>query len=1234
MVHHISRKTAARRYARLSSVCFEAVERRTLMASIAGAVFNDFNANGLREAAEPGLQGWTVFVDENNNGSFDGVQETRPSTDTPLPMPDDRTTRFSDLTVAGIGGTISDVNVLLNITHTFNGDLDIFLIGPDGTRVELTTDNGSSSDGMNVILDDEATQSVTTWPTTSGVLVTGSWRPEGLLSSFDGLTANGLWRLEWTDDAGSDAGTLNSWGLVFSSGEASTVSGADGSYTFQNLPAGTHVVRQINQAGFNQTAPAAGFHTIDLANAGSAATGINFGNRQPPGTIDGTVFGDYDGDGVRDPGEPGLAGWTVYVDLNNNGAFNAGEPSQISGANGSYSIESPPGDYKVRAVLQSGFEQTSPGADDGSGGWADGLDQGGNGFADDIVGRDFWTNDNNSNPSQASDDHGSHVAGIVAATADNGVGVAGTAPGVTVVPLRFYSTSGGTWTSTIVLNAYSYAAANNLKILTTSYNVDGFVSQQAFHDALNVMYDAGVLHFNSAGNNGALNPPRQRFDTTLYVANTQMNDVRNSGSNYGWGIDLAAPGTGILSTTLGANVSTFTYESFTGTSMSTPNAAAVAALIWSEHPDWTREQVAAALIASTDNINALQTSTVNGLLGSGRVNSNKALNQPIAPPKFKNTTQTPLLPGLPAEGATVASAPTSFTLDVANVFDPATMIASNFELRGDGADQQFGTTDDTIIPLTLGFGDASAPTHGYQIGTNRLFFTVNGAMAPDRYRFTASANLQDPFGQALDGNADGIGGDALTRTFIVGAARAGTTAPANNDKLNPGQTNELPDGVTISPTEVIARINDAAGLDALQAYLAANPNSPLAAMIDVAQSSELFKIHSESVVSIQLRAGANPEAAIAQLQGLALIQYAEPNLVYNFDPREYTPNDPQYGSQAHHPLMQNNLAWDTTLGDPRITVGVTDDGVAMGHPDLYQNIWINQAEIPATRLANLTDINNDGYISMAELNNPINIGVGKANDVNSDGRIDFADLLAPRGGSDGAINVTVVSGQSSLANLFGQKDIVAPTAAAPTFVFETAQRVQIGFSEDVAASLSGSDLVLTNTTTSQTLASADISVTYDANADVASFAYIPGGPAGVLPDGNYTVSLPAGTTADPYGNATAGAAAGSFFVLAGDATRDRNVNLDDFTALSASFGLTGTVFSQGNFNYDNSTDLNDFTILATQFGKSLPQPRPVQSTSEAVATGPVRAPGVFSQVSLQPLNRDDLLAKEKSDVTI
>lgn len=375
-----------------------------------------------------------------------------------------------------------------------------------------------------------------------------------------------------------------------------------------------------------------------------------------------------------------------------------------------------------------------------------GLDDDGNGFIDDVNGWDFSSNDNNPRPQAGavSTTHGTHVAGIVAARTNNALGVAGTAGQATIMPVRFYGS--GSWTSTVIFNSYKYAADNGAKIINTSYNVDGFVNDPTFLAAVNYVYDRGVLHFNSAGNNGQLNPPRQAFDQLLFVANTTSTDVRSSTSNYGWGIDVAAPGSSILST-LPSN----TYGSASGTSMATPNAAGAAAVLWAANPTWTREQVVAKLLGTADNIDA-QNPTIVGLLGTGRVNTYRALTETLAPPRIKG------LVGVSA--GVLTQAPTQFTVSVDSRFDESMVEnAANWELRSNGFDNVFGNGDDQVYSLTV--------QTDYRVGTNRIVLGFAGALTPlETYQFRAIAGgLRDPFGAALDGNADGAAGDDYTLEF-------------------------------------------------------------------------------------------------------------------------------------------------------------------------------------------------------------------------------------------------------------------------------------------------------------------------------------------------------------------------------------------------------------------------------------------------------------------------------------
>jgi subtilisin-like proprotein convertase family protein len=152
---------------------------------------------------------------DDNQGEFysfaTGVNN-RPeldSTDTPIPIVDN-TTILSNLVVTE-DETVLDVDVRMNATHTYTGDLDIFLVGPQGQRVELSTDNGGSgNDFTGTVFDDEATISITS----GSAPFTGNFRPEGSLASLDDISSAGTWQLEITDDAGSDQGQLLDWTLI------------------------------------------------------------------------------------------------------------------------------------------------------------------------------------------------------------------------------------------------------------------------------------------------------------------------------------------------------------------------------------------------------------------------------------------------------------------------------------------------------------------------------------------------------------------------------------------------------------------------------------------------------------------------------------------------------------------------------------------------------------------------------------------------------------------------------------------------------------------------------------------------------------------------------------------------------------------------------------------------------------------------------------------------------------
>ncbi len=290
--------------------------------SIAGYTFEDWNGNGVRDANDPGLGGWQVYLDQNNNGAYDG--DPSYTTSPNLAIPDNNATGItSSQTISGLSGTITDLNVRINITHTFVGDLVISLVSPAGTTVSLINRRGSSGDNFtNTVLDDEAATSITSVTSTNAPF-TGNFRPESPLSLVDGQDPNGTWQLRVTDRAGADVGTLVNWSLIFGGyAEPSVTTDSSGFYSFLSLPPATYTVRRVVQSGWNATGPAGGSHTVTVVDANTTVTGQNFGqNRQ--NALYGQQFNDLDNDGVKDAGEPGAAGWTVYLDRNNNGSFDS-----------------------------------------------------------------------------------------------------------------------------------------------------------------------------------------------------------------------------------------------------------------------------------------------------------------------------------------------------------------------------------------------------------------------------------------------------------------------------------------------------------------------------------------------------------------------------------------------------------------------------------------------------------------------------------------------------------------------------------------------------------------------------------------------------------------------------------------------------------------------------------------------------------------------------------------------
>ena len=110
--------------------------------------------------------------------------------------------------------TIADLNISMNLSHTYDSDLKITLVAPDGTQAVLVNRRGGSSNHFtNTVFNDEATVSIVQ----GAAPFSGSYRPEASLSAFDGKNAQGTWQL-WVDDvARYDVGKINAWSISLNS---------------------------------------------------------------------------------------------------------------------------------------------------------------------------------------------------------------------------------------------------------------------------------------------------------------------------------------------------------------------------------------------------------------------------------------------------------------------------------------------------------------------------------------------------------------------------------------------------------------------------------------------------------------------------------------------------------------------------------------------------------------------------------------------------------------------------------------------------------------------------------------------------------------------------------------------------------------------------------------------------------------------------------------------------------
>lgn len=299
--------------------------------AISGIVWNDLDLDGLRatDAAtgvyiEPGLEGWTVFLDFDNNGS------------------------------PGVGEPIAITDALGSYAFTglSTGDYEVTEVLPTGWNVSPTYDS-------------RQTVSVT-----GGALSTA-----GDFANFS-ATGGSIRGVVWNDFNNDQVRTtdpgLPGWNVyldlnangALDVAEPVALTDADGAYRFDHIQAGDYDVIEILPSGWETSATFSDNYTVSVV-AGVESVAPDFANHKislvSPGAVSGTVWNDVNGNGVRETGDPGLADWIVFVDANTNGAWDAGELKANTSADGAYKISGvAPGTINVVEIINSGWRSSSP----------------------------------------------------------------------------------------------------------------------------------------------------------------------------------------------------------------------------------------------------------------------------------------------------------------------------------------------------------------------------------------------------------------------------------------------------------------------------------------------------------------------------------------------------------------------------------------------------------------------------------------------------------------------------------------------------------------------------------------------------------------------------------------------------------------------------------------------------------------------------------------------------------
>lgn len=445
----------------------------------------------------------------------------------------------------------------------------------------------------------------------------------------------------------------------------------------------------------------------------------------------------------------------------------------------------------VVAVVDTGADHTHP--DLAPNIWTNpmeipgnGIDDDGNGYVDDVRGWNFVSNNNSPMDGHS---HGTHVSGTIAAVGNNGIGVVGVAPLSKIMVVKGLGDDGSGYDSDLA-QGIIYAAENGADIINMSWGGTG--DSPVIEEAIDYAHSLGVTLVAAAGNS-AIDASQflpAKYVSVITVSAFNSADVMASFSNFGTKIDVAAPGVGIQSTIPGGY-----YSSFNGTSMASPHVAGLAALILSQQPSLTNEQVRQIIRQTADDVGTVGFDTQ---AGYGRINALKALQIPspptliiTSPTQFATVSGTVDVRGS-AEGTTFSSRGLEYGVGASpTTFLPIGSLSNVPVTNGSLGQWNVTSLSEGLYTLRLPVTDNNGITAYFTVSPIRVDLTgpqlfsispINGASVPAS-PVTVSASATDAYGVArIDLMVDGVSVSSRTPTeattvfdaaFVWNAATAG-----------------------------------------------------------------------------------------------------------------------------------------------------------------------------------------------------------------------------------------------------------------------------------------------------------------------------------------------------------------------------------------------------------------------------------------------------------------------------